>query len=97
MKNAARDTRFTRLASVASFKIQSLLVAPFELPGGARCALYLDHPYHASAFTDSHVRIVESVVGLLKIAADYRRWREAKDEEDTRKIDREFGGYDLDF
>ncbi len=97
-RDAARDSRFAKYASVTGFRIQSVMVMPFSLPGEDPCAIYLDHPYRRDAFHEDHIPLVEAVIGYLHLAADYQNWREGQSEEDTRRFTEDkFGGYNLDF
>jgi serine/threonine protein kinase/tetratricopeptide (TPR) repeat protein len=96
-KDAAQDSRFAKYGSVAGYHVQSVLIMPFILPGEEPEAIYLDHPYQQNAFREEHMQAVQAVMGFLRIAADYKRWRDTKSDDETRRFQQEFGGLDLEF
>lgn len=96
-RDAVRDTRFVKYASVEGYRVHSVLIVPYILPGEGPEALYLDHPYQNDAFREEHVPAVESVAGFLRLAADYNRWKDSKSDEETRRFQEKFEGYDMEF
>ncbi|MFO1462521.1 MAG: sigma 54-interacting transcriptional regulator [bacterium] len=69
-ENAQLDPRLQEKKSVVQFQLKSILVAPLELEGRVKGAIYLDHRYHPGCFGEEDIVYLNALASQAALAIE---------------------------